>query len=99
MVADHATHGGGSGAVPLGANFYRRNTRRRGLRTGGRRAARAQGPAHVTSVSKIHAATAIPKPTIVRMLETLIADGYVVRDNMCGSYRVTARTRELPCRA
>jgi IclR family mhp operon transcriptional activator len=49
----------------------------------------------IASVSKIHVATAIPKPTIVRMLETLIADGYVVRDNMCGGYRVTARTREL----
>jgi IclR family transcriptional regulator, mhp operon transcriptional activator len=49
----------------------------------------------IASVSKIHAATGIPRPTIVRMLETLIADGYVVRDNLCGGYRVTARTREL----
>lgn len=49
----------------------------------------------IASVSKIHAATGIPNPTIVRMLETLIAEGYVVRDNMCGGYRVTARTHEL----
>ena len=49
----------------------------------------------IASVSRIHAATGIPKPTVVRMLETLIADGYVARDNMCGGYRITARTREL----
>ena len=49
----------------------------------------------IATVSKVHAATGIPKPTVVRMLETLIADGYVARDNMCGGYRVTSRTREL----
>ena len=32
------------------------------------------------------------KPTIVRMLETLIADDYIARDNMCGGYRVTSVT-------
>jgi IclR family mhp operon transcriptional activator len=49
----------------------------------------------IASVSDLYAETALPKPTIVRMLETLIADGYVARDNMCGGYRVTARVREL----
>ncbi|WP_117190115.1 helix-turn-helix domain-containing protein [Rhizobium terrae] len=49
----------------------------------------------IGSVGDIHAATRLPKPTIVRMLDTLIADGYVVRDNMCGGYRVTHRVEEL----
>lgn len=49
----------------------------------------------IASVTEIHAATGLPKPTIVRMLETLIADGCVARDNMYGGYRVTCRAREL----
>lgn len=49
----------------------------------------------IGTVSKLHAETGLPKPTVVRMLDTLIADGYVVRDNMCGGYRVTHKVREL----
>ena len=49
----------------------------------------------IASVTDIHLATNLPKPTIVRMLETLMADGYVARDNMFGGYRVTCQTREL----
>lgn len=49
----------------------------------------------IASVTEIHLATHLPKSTIVRMLETLIADGYVARDNMYGGYRVTCQTREL----
>jgi IclR family mhp operon transcriptional activator len=49
----------------------------------------------VASVKDIFAATGYPKPTIVRMLETLIADGYVARDDMCNGYRVTSRVQEL----
>jgi IclR family mhp operon transcriptional activator len=49
----------------------------------------------VASVKDIFAATSFPKPTIVRMLETLIADGYVARDDMCNGYRVTSRVQEL----
>lgn len=49
----------------------------------------------IASVTDIHMATHLPKPTIVRMLETLIDDGYVARDNMYGGYRVTHKTREL----
>jgi IclR family transcriptional regulator, mhp operon transcriptional activator len=49
----------------------------------------------IASVTEIHASTRLPKPTIVRMLETLIADGYVARDNMYGGYRVTCKTKEL----
>lgn len=49
----------------------------------------------IGSVTEIHAATKLPKPTVVRMLETMIAYGYVARDNMYGGYRVTCRAREL----
>jgi IclR family transcriptional regulator, mhp operon transcriptional activator len=49
----------------------------------------------IATVAEIHAETGFPKPTIVRMLETLIVDGYVVRDTMCGGYRITSKTREL----
>ena len=49
----------------------------------------------IATVGEIHAATKLPKPTIVRMLDTLIADGYVARDNMCGGYHVTRRVQEL----
>jgi IclR family mhp operon transcriptional activator len=49
----------------------------------------------IASVNGIYEATGFPKPTIVRMLETLMAAGYVARDNMCGGYRVTARVHEL----
>ncbi|MER2534029.1 MAG: helix-turn-helix domain-containing protein [Rhizobiaceae bacterium] len=49
----------------------------------------------IATVGEIHAATKLPKPTIVRMLDTLVVDGYVARDNMCGGYRVTRRVQEL----
>ncbi|HTN63489.1 MAG TPA: IclR family transcriptional regulator C-terminal domain-containing protein [Devosia sp.] len=49
----------------------------------------------IGTVSRLHFETGLPKPTVVRMLDTLIADGYVVRDNMCGGYRVTHKVREL----
>jgi IclR family mhp operon transcriptional activator len=49
----------------------------------------------IASVTDIYAATHLPKPTIIRMLETLMADGYVARDNMFGGYRVTGRVHEL----
>jgi IclR family mhp operon transcriptional activator len=49
----------------------------------------------IASVTDIYAATHLPKPTIIRMLETLMADGYVARDNMFGGYRVTCRVHEL----
>ena len=49
----------------------------------------------IASVQAIHEATGFPKPTIVRMLETLTAEGYVARDNMCGGYWVTSRVHEL----
>ena len=49
----------------------------------------------IGTVSSLHLETGVPKPTVVRMLDTLIADGYVARDNMCGGYRVTHKVREL----
>jgi IclR family mhp operon transcriptional activator len=49
----------------------------------------------IASVNCIHEETGMPKSTIVRMLETLMAEGYVARDNMCGGYRVTGKVNEL----
>lgn len=49
----------------------------------------------IATVNAIHAETGIPRPTIVRMLETLMHEGYVARDNMCGGYRVTEQVAEL----
>lgn len=49
----------------------------------------------IATVNGIHEKTGIPKSTVVRMLETLMAEGYVARDNMCGGYRVTHHVREL----
>lgn len=49
----------------------------------------------IATVNSLHVETGIPRPTVVRMLETLMHEGYVVRDNMCGGYRVTKRVAEL----
>lgn len=49
----------------------------------------------IATVNAIHENTGIPKPTVVRMLETLMAQGYVARDNMCGGYRVTHHVQDL----
>jgi IclR family transcriptional regulator, mhp operon transcriptional activator len=56
---------------------------------------RAVNELRIASVHSIHKATGFPKPTIVRLLETLVAEGYVARDNMCGGYGVTRRVHEL----
>lgn len=49
----------------------------------------------IATVNALYMDTGIPRPTIVRMLETLMHEGYVVRDNMCGGYRVTEQVAEL----
>lgn len=49
----------------------------------------------IASINSLHQEVGLPKSTIVRLLETLISEGYVVRDNMCGGYRVTSRVRDL----
>jgi len=56
---------------------------------------RAVNDLRIASVHSIHKATGFPKPTIVRLLETLVAEGYVARDNMCGGYGVTRRVHDL----
>jgi IclR family mhp operon transcriptional activator len=56
---------------------------------------RAVNQLRIASINGIHEKTGMPKSTIVRMLETLMAEGYVARDNMCGGYRVTHSVNEL----
>jgi len=56
---------------------------------------RALNRLRIATISTLHLETGLPKPTIVRMLDTLVLDGYVARDNMCGGYRVTRRVRQL----
>jgi len=47
------------------------------------------------SVGDIHARTGYPKPTIVRLFETLIHAGYVNRDALERTYVLTAKTLSL----
>jgi IclR family mhp operon transcriptional activator len=49
----------------------------------------------IATVNDIFSETGISKPTIVRVLETLIFEQYIARDNLCGGYRVTAKAAEL----
>jgi IclR family transcriptional regulator, mhp operon transcriptional activator len=49
----------------------------------------------IGSLNSIYEELKLPKSTIVRLLETLMSEGYVARDNMCGGYRVTSRVCEL----
>ena len=49
----------------------------------------------VSSVRQLHQATGLPKPTIVRLLDTLIGLGYVVNDRRQGGYQVTSLVRSL----
>jgi IclR family mhp operon transcriptional activator len=49
----------------------------------------------VSSVRHLHQATGLPKPTIVRLLDTLIALGYVFNDHRQGGYQVTSLVRSL----
>lgn len=49
----------------------------------------------IATVGSLHQATELSKPTIVRMLETLISEGYVVRDNFVGGYSVTSKVVSL----
>lgn len=56
---------------------------------------RAVNRFRIATVNDIFSETGIPKPTIVRVLETLIFEKYVARDNLCGGYRVTAKAVEL----
>ena len=49
----------------------------------------------VTRVSDLHEETGLPKPTIVRLLQTLEQTGYVVNDARHGGYQVTSRVTSL----
>lgn len=49
----------------------------------------------VTTVDHLHKTTRLPKPTIVRLLETLIAEGFVTTDKRLGGYSVTSSVRGL----
>lgn len=50
---------------------------------------------HIVTIGDIFSETKIPKSTIVRILETLISEGYVARDNLCGGYRIASKANEL----
>jgi IclR family mhp operon transcriptional activator len=49
----------------------------------------------VTSVGELHRRTGLPKPTIVRLLETLVEEGFVVSDSRVGGYQVTSKVTAL----
>ena len=49
----------------------------------------------INSVQHLHGATALPKSTIVRLLETLRLLGYVANDPRQGGYQVTSGVRGL----
>ncbi len=49
----------------------------------------------VSLISDLHAATGLPKPTIVRLLQTLEQTGYVSNDPRHGGYQVTSKVTSL----
>lgn len=49
----------------------------------------------VTTLAELHRRTGLPKPTIVRLLETLMAEGFVSSDDRLGGYQVTSRVATL----
>lgn len=50
-----------------------------------------------SSVGQLHQDTGLPKPTLVRMLQTLIQSGYVAKDPRQNGYCVTVRVQSLSC--
>jgi IclR family mhp operon transcriptional activator len=59
------------------------------------RVLRAMNTLRSATVAELYAITGLSKSTIVRMLETLIHEGYVVRDNFISGYRVTSESQHL----
>ncbi|WP_051356684.1 DNA-binding transcriptional regulator [Azorhizobium doebereinerae] len=51
----------------------------------------------VSSVKHLHAATGLPKATIVRLLKTLCDAQYVTNDRRQGGYQVTSNVKALSC--
>ena len=47
------------------------------------------------SVGELHQCTGLPKPTIVRLLETLIVEGFAASDSRLGGYQVTSKVAAL----
>jgi IclR family mhp operon transcriptional activator len=47
------------------------------------------------SIAELHRATGLPKPTLVRLLETLVAAGYVNSGQRLEGYQVTSRVTKL----
>jgi IclR family mhp operon transcriptional activator len=47
------------------------------------------------SLAELHLATALPKPTVFRILATLQQEGYVKNEGGRGQYHLTERTRRL----
>lgn len=48
-----------------------------------------------TSIARLHARTGLPKPTLVRLLQTLEEAGYVENDKRLGGYQVSALVGSL----
>src|SRR5690606_18575917 len=51
----------------------------------------------ISTIEHMHRLTSLPKPTIVRLLETLMAAGYVARDVRGKGYQVTSQVNALSC--
>jgi IclR family mhp operon transcriptional activator len=49
----------------------------------------------VTTIAELHRRTGLPKPTIVRLLETLRSEGFVSNDRGLGGYQVASRVSTL----
>lgn len=49
----------------------------------------------VTTIGELHSRTGLPKPTIVRLLETLMSSGYVTTDHRLRGYQVTSQVSAL----
>lgn len=53
--------------------------------------------ARFSSVKDLHAATGLPKATIVRLLKTLCDAQYVTNDRRQGGYQITSNVKALSC--
>jgi IclR family mhp operon transcriptional activator len=51
----------------------------------------------ISSIAQLYEETHLPKPTIVRMLRTLAAEGYVISGPRQAGYSVTAKVNSLSC--
>lgn len=49
----------------------------------------------IATIRDLHKATGLHKATLVRILETLIAENYVVRDDLLGGYCITSEVNAL----